>query len=122
MAMVYAWLDKEPQMATHLALAKQLVQLMDNNPEGEEVPMVGGYSNGRDAFTQQYLPLAVCFHVCSVAFTASRKGLGGGGSCTYVCSCVQRSGLVQPGLCSDAYSRSHRGVIGFDLIQCMHVL
>lgn len=42
MAMVYAWLDKEDQFAKHLALAKQLIQLMDDNPEREEeVPMVG---------------------------------------------------------------------------------
>ncbi|CAN0250388.1 unnamed protein product [Hapterophycus canaliculatus] len=40
MAMMYAWLDKEAHFARHLKLAKKLVQLMDDNPEGEEVPLV----------------------------------------------------------------------------------
>lgn len=43
MAMTYAWLDKGAQFARYLGLAQQLTQLMDNNPEGEAVPMVGGF-------------------------------------------------------------------------------
>lgn len=42
MAMVYAWLDKEEQFARYLDGAKQLIQLMEDNPNRqEEIPLVG---------------------------------------------------------------------------------
>jgi len=42
MAMMYAWLDKQSDFSKHLQHARQLVELMDNNPDSEEeVPLVG---------------------------------------------------------------------------------
>lgn len=42
MAMMYAWLDKQSDFSKHLQHARQLIELMDNNPESEEeVPLVG---------------------------------------------------------------------------------
>lgn len=54
MGMMYAWLDKEVQFARHLKQAKKLVQLMDDNPDGEEVPLVrDGDSGGGCAYRRR---------------------------------------------------------------------
>lgn len=43
MSMLYAFLDKEEQFSKHLSAAKELIHAMDNNPDCEEVPLVGDY-------------------------------------------------------------------------------